>query len=55
MRILGPIALVQAPPLVIPIDAAGLGRFSGKVRATQVTPGVAVPFDIAPHIHVCGK
>ena len=55
MHIVGPLTLVQAPPQVIPIDAGGIGRFSGKVRATQVAAGAAVPFDITPHIHVCGR
>jgi hypothetical protein len=55
MHIDGPIVLLQAPPEVIVIDAGGLGHFGGKIRATQVTPGVAVPFNINPHIHVCGN
>jgi hypothetical protein len=55
MHVDGPIVLLQAPPEVIAIDAGGLGHFGGKIRATQVTPGVAVPFNINPHIHVCGN
>jgi hypothetical protein len=55
MHVDGPIVLLQAPPEVIAIDANGLGRFGGKIRATQVTPGVSVPFNINPHIHVCGN
>ncbi|HEX9256205.1 MAG TPA: hypothetical protein VF938_11690, partial [Candidatus Angelobacter sp.] len=55
MHVAGPVVLVQAPPQVIPMDANGLGKFSGKIRATQVTAGATVPFDLSPHIHVCGK
>jgi hypothetical protein len=55
MHIDGPIALLQAPPEVIPIDANGLGYFGGKIRAALVTPGAVVPFDLIPHIQVCGK
>jgi hypothetical protein len=55
MHIAGPIVLTQAPAQVIPVNADGLGKFSGKIRATQVTPGATVPFDLTPHIHVCGK
>ena len=55
MHVAGPIVLVQAPAEVIPVDASGLGKFSGKIRATQVTPGAVVPFDLSPHIHLCGK
>jgi hypothetical protein len=55
MHIAGPIVLTQAPAQVIPVNADGLGKFSGKIRATQVTPGATVPFDLTPHIRVCGK
>jgi hypothetical protein len=55
MHIAGPIVLMQPPAPVISIDANGLGRFGGKIRATQVTPGAAVPFDITPNIHICSK
>ncbi|HEY5027596.1 MAG TPA: hypothetical protein VIK39_04245 [Candidatus Angelobacter sp.] len=55
MHIAGPIVLTQAPAQVIPINADGLGKFSGKIRATQVTPGATVPFDLTPHIRVCVK
>ena len=55
MHVAGPIVLVQAPAEIIAIDASGLGKFGGKIRATQVTPGATVPFDLSPHIHVCGK
>jgi hypothetical protein len=55
MHVAGPVVLVQAPAQVIPIDANGMGKFGGKIRATQVTPGAVVPFDLSPHIHVCGK
>ncbi len=54
MHTLGPIVMVQAPAQVIPIDANGLGKFGGKIRAEAVAPGTAVPFDITPDIHVCG-
>jgi hypothetical protein len=53
MHVAGPVELVQAPPLVIPIDANGLGKFSGKIRAVQVAPGTAVPFDLSPRISLC--
>jgi hypothetical protein len=55
MHIAGPIVLTQAPAQFIPVNADGLGKFSGKIRATQVTPGATVPFDLTPHIRVCGK
>jgi hypothetical protein len=54
MQTLGPIVMVKAPPHVIPIDASGLGRFTGKIRATPVAPGATVPFDLKPDIHACG-
>jgi hypothetical protein len=53
MHVAGPIVLVKAPPAVIPIDASGLGKFGGKIRATPVAPGSTVPFDLSPDIHVC--
>lgn len=55
MHIAGPIVLTQAPPEVIPFDANGLGRFSGRIRALPVAPGSTVPFDLGPTIHVCGS
>jgi hypothetical protein len=55
VTVAGPIVLVQAPPEIIAVDASGLGRFSGKIRATQVSPGSAVPFDINPTITNCEK
>jgi hypothetical protein len=53
MHVAGPIVLVKAPPTVIPVDASGLGKFVGKIRAVQVAPGSTVPFDLSPDIHVC--
>jgi hypothetical protein len=53
MHVAGPIVLVKAPPTVIPIDASGLGKFVGKIRAIPVAPGSTVPFDLSPDIHVC--
>jgi hypothetical protein len=53
MHVAGPVQLVTAPPRVIPIDANGLGKFGGTIRAVQVAPGSAVPFDLSPDIHVC--
>jgi hypothetical protein len=53
MHVAGPIVLVKAPPTVIPIDAGGIGKFGGKIRAVQVAPGSTVPFDLSPDIHVC--
>jgi hypothetical protein len=53
MHVAGPVVLVQAPPPVIPVDASGMGKFSGKIRAVQVAPGSTVPFDLSPEIHVC--
>jgi hypothetical protein len=55
MRSAGPVAIVQQPAEVIPVDSAGLGKFSGKIRATQVVPGSTVPFELTPNIHVCGQ
>jgi len=55
MRVAGPVRLVQEPPAVIPIDANGIGKFGGKIRAEGVTPGAAVPFDLNADIRVCGK
>lgn len=55
MHVAGPVVLVQAPPEIIAIDANGLGTFGGKIRATQVTAGAVVPFDLKPNIHVCGQ
>jgi len=55
MHVAGPIVLVQAPTEVIPIDANGLGKFGGKIRAVQVTAGAVVPFDLSPNIHTCNK
>jgi hypothetical protein len=54
MHVAGPIVLVQAPAETIAIDANGLGKFGGKIRAVQVTAGAVVPFDLSPNIHVCG-
>jgi hypothetical protein len=53
MHVAGPVVLVKAPPTVIPIDASGLGKFGGKIRAIPVAPGSTVPFDLSPDIHVC--
>jgi hypothetical protein len=53
MHVAGPVELVQAPPLVIPIDANGLGKFSGKIHAVQVAPGSTVPFELLPRINLC--
>jgi len=55
MHSAGPVVIVQQPAEVIPIDSAGLGKFSGKIRATQVVPGSTVPFELTPNIHVCGQ
>jgi hypothetical protein len=55
MHVAGPVVLVKSPPTVIPIDASGLGKFGGKIRAAQVAPGTAVPFDLSPDIHVCNN
>jgi len=55
MHVAGPIVLVQAPTEVIPIDANGLGKFGGKIRAVQVNAGAVVPFDLSPNIHTCNK
>ncbi|HTK95998.1 MAG TPA: IPT/TIG domain-containing protein [Terriglobales bacterium] len=55
MHVGGPVVLVQPPAPVIPVDASGLGKFSGRIRATQVTPGAAVPFELTPNIRECGR
>jgi hypothetical protein len=55
MHAAGPVAIIQQPPETIPVDSAGLGRFGGKIRATQVVPGSAVPFELTPNIHACGQ
>src|SRR5579864_3373520 len=54
MHTIGPVVMVKAPPEIIVVDASGLGRFGGKIRATPVAPGSTVPFDLTPDIHVCG-
>jgi hypothetical protein len=54
VSVAGPVVLVQAPPSIIAIDASGMGHFGGKIRATQVAPGAALPFDIKPDITECG-
>ena len=54
VTVVGPIMLVQPPPEIIVVDANGVGRFKGKIRATQVAPGSTVPFDINPTITNCG-
>ncbi|HXZ29177.1 MAG TPA: hypothetical protein VEG08_14380 [Terriglobales bacterium] len=54
VSVTGPVVLVQAPPPEIPLDASGVGHFGGKIRATQVAPGAAIPFDIKPDITNCG-
>ena len=53
VSVVGPVVLVQAPPPQVPLDANGIGHFSGKIRATQVAPGSTVPFDILPAIQDC--
>ena len=53
VSVIGPVDLVQAPPREVPVDANGIGRFGGKIRANQVAPGSAVPFDIVPDITDC--
>jgi hypothetical protein len=53
VTVAGPVMLVQAPPQIIAVNASGVGKFSGKIRATQVAPGSTIPFDIVPHIHDC--
>jgi hypothetical protein len=55
MHAAGPVAIVQQPTEVIPVDSSGVGRFGGKIRATQVVPGSAVPFELTPNIHACGQ
>jgi hypothetical protein len=54
MQAAGPVTIMQQPPETIPVDSAGLGKFGGKIRATQVLPGSAVPFELTPNIHACG-
>ncbi len=53
IKLLGPIVMVQPPPLQVPLDPSGYGKFGGKIRATQVTPGSAIPFDIRTNFHSC--
>ena len=53
MRVAGPVMLMNEPPPVIPVDASGIGKFSGKIRAVGVAPGSRVPFDLQADIHVC--
>lgn len=53
VTVAGPVMLVQAPPPQIAVDANGVGHFGGKIRATQVAPRSAVPFDIIPTIRDC--
>jgi hypothetical protein len=55
ITVAGPIALVQPPPEIIAVDASGIGHFSGKIRATQVAPGTAVPFVIQLSVSQCGS
>ena len=55
VTVAGPIMLVQPPPEIIAVNASGVGRFRGKIRATQVAPGSTVPFDINPTITDCGR
>src|SRR5205085_8060442 len=53
IKLVGPIVMVQAPPAQVPLDLSGRGKFAGKIRATQVTPGSAIPFDIKTNFHSC--
>lgn len=55
MQVGGPVVMVQPPPEIIVVDANGMGRFSGRIRATQVAPGSVVPFELTPNIHVCSQ
>jgi hypothetical protein len=54
VSVTGPVVLTQAPPPEIKLDAGAVGRFAGKIRATQVAPGAVIPFDIKPDITDCG-
>jgi hypothetical protein len=53
VKLVGPVVMVQPPPPQVPLDSSGYGKFGGKIRAVQVAPGSAVPFDIRTNFHGC--
>jgi hypothetical protein len=55
VKLVGPITMLQAPKARVSLDGSGHGKFGGKIRAAQVAPGSAVPFDIQPNFYSCRK
>jgi hypothetical protein len=55
VKLAGPITMLRAPAARVSLDGSGHGKFGGKIRAAQVAPGSAVPFDIQPDFHSCSK
>jgi hypothetical protein len=49
----GPITLTQPPPNQLAVNGDGNATVSGKIRATQVAPGSAVPFGIKMNVTDC--
>lgn len=50
----GPIVLTQPPPAQLQVQGDGRATVKGKIRATQVAPGSAIPFGITLHVTECG-
>jgi hypothetical protein len=48
VKLVGPITMLRTPAARVTLDGSGHGKFGGKIRAAQVAPGSAVPFDIQP-------
>jgi hypothetical protein len=49
----GPITLTSSPSQTLTVNGDGHATVSGKIRATQVAPGSAVPFAIRMNVHDC--
>jgi len=49
----GPIVLTQPPPAQLQVRDDGRATVKGKIRATQVAPGSAVPFGITLRVNEC--
>jgi hypothetical protein len=49
----GPIVLTQPPPAQFSVNGDGHASIQGKIRATQVAPGTAVPFAIRLSVFDC--
>jgi hypothetical protein len=53
VKTLGPIVLTQPPAAQLSVNGDGHSSIRGKIRATQVAPGSAVPFEIKLNVFDC--